>query len=240
MSILKKVQHLQWISNLTTRWKFLPWTHEIPPQGGFHIPPRLGTTELHILLWATYAVSYVPLSYVSCCRLQISLSMPNLSFRGRNELSMGLQLQRKDQNHIIQCCQARNQYYATLFPFTKWGVTQLYCYVIIPCATEHAQCTFVREQVVCLRRSLFTCCVMVQSVAVVPRRNSHTHLYVAKLRCRRTADSQTALATALKLFFRFAGFLNLASVISFPYFLQYSFHYCLSFRGCHQAWKMKL
>ena len=25
-------------------WKFLPWTHEIPPKGG--IPPRLGTTAL--------------------------------------------------------------------------------------------------------------------------------------------------------------------------------------------------
>ena len=25
-------------------WKFLPWTHEIPPKGG--IPPRLGTTDL--------------------------------------------------------------------------------------------------------------------------------------------------------------------------------------------------
>jgi len=26
------------------KWKFLPWTHEIPPWGG--IPPRLGTTAV--------------------------------------------------------------------------------------------------------------------------------------------------------------------------------------------------
>ena len=26
------------------KWKFLPWTHEIPPWGG--IPPRLGTIGL--------------------------------------------------------------------------------------------------------------------------------------------------------------------------------------------------
>jgi len=32
---------------------------------------------------------------------------------------------------------------------------------------------------------------------VVPSRNSSTHLYAAKLRCRQTADSRTALATAL-------------------------------------------
>jgi len=25
----KEVQHLQWIDDLTTTWKFLPWTHEI-------------------------------------------------------------------------------------------------------------------------------------------------------------------------------------------------------------------
>jgi len=81
---------------------------------------------------------------------------------------------------------------------------------------------------------------MVQSVALVPRRNSSTHLYVAKLQCRRTADSQIAQATALKVFFRFAGFLSLASVRSFPYLLQSYFHYCLSFQGCHQALKMKL
>jgi len=43
------------------------------------------------------------------CRLQISRTMPRLSFRGRRELSMGLQLQQKDQNYISQCCQARNQ-----------------------------------------------------------------------------------------------------------------------------------
>ena len=53
----------------------------------------------------------------------------------------------------------------------------------------------------------------------VPSRNSSTHLYAAKLRCRQTADSRTALAIALKLFFRFhfGRLQNLESVISFPY-----------------------
>jgi len=37
--------------------------------------------------------------------------MPNLSFRGQGELSMGLQLQQKDENHtaISHSCQARSQ-----------------------------------------------------------------------------------------------------------------------------------
>jgi len=34
--------------------------------------------------------------------LQISLTTPNLSFRGQRELSTGLQLQEKDQNHIAK------------------------------------------------------------------------------------------------------------------------------------------
>ena len=38
---------------------------------------------------------------------------------------------------------------------------------------------------------------------LVPSRNPYTHFYVAKLGCRQTADSRTALAIALKLFFRF-------------------------------------
>jgi len=38
---------------------------------------------------------------------------------------------------------------------------------------------------------------------LVPSRNLSTHLYAAKLRCRQTADSRTALAIALKLVFRF-------------------------------------
>ena len=43
---------------------------------------------------------------------------------------------------------------------------------------------------------------------LVPTRNPSTHFYVAKLRCRQTVDSRTALATALKLVFRFHfGFL---------------------------------
>jgi len=48
MSTLKKVQHLQWTGSLIMKWKFLPWTHEIPPWGG--IPPRLGTTELTLVI----------------------------------------------------------------------------------------------------------------------------------------------------------------------------------------------
>jgi len=40
-----------------------------------------------------------------------SLTMPNLSSRSRRELSTGLQLQQKDQNHgtISHCCRASNQ-----------------------------------------------------------------------------------------------------------------------------------
>jgi len=38
---------------------------------------------------------------------------------------------------------------------------------------------------------------------LVPSRNPSTHFYVAKLRCRQTADSRTSLAIALKLVFRF-------------------------------------
>ena len=42
--------------------------------------------------------------------------------------------------------------------------------------------------------------------SISPTRNSSTYLYVAKLQCRPTADSRTALVARLKLFFRFAGF----------------------------------
>jgi len=54
---------------------------------------------------------------------------------------------------------------------------------------------------------------------LVPSRNSPTHFYVAKLQCKQTADSRTALATALKLVSRFqlVGLQNLESVTSFPY-----------------------
>jgi len=41
-----------------------------------------------------------------------------------------------------------------------------------------------------------------------------------------------------ELVFSFAGFLNRASVISFP--LHSYFHYCFSFQSCHQALKMNL
>jgi len=55
---------------------------------------------------------------------------------------------------------------------------------------------------------------------LVPSRNPFTQFYVAKLRCRQTANSRTALAIALKLVFRFhfGGLQNIESVIvvSFP------------------------
>jgi len=54
---------------------------------------------------------------------------------------------------------------------------------------------------------------MVQSGALVPTRNLSTLLYVAERQCRDIADSWIALAIVLKLFFRFGGFWNLASVI---------------------------
>jgi len=54
---------------------------------------------------------------------------------------------------------------------------------------------------------------------LVASRNSSTHLQVAKLRYRQTADSRTALAIALKPVscFHFGGLQNLESVTSFPY-----------------------
>jgi len=52
-----------------------------------------------------------PISYAFFCRLQISLTMPNLSFRSQRELSTGLQLPQKDQTHIAisHCCQVCSQ-----------------------------------------------------------------------------------------------------------------------------------
>ena len=49
--------------------------------------------------------------YALCSRLPISLSMPNLSFRGQRELSMGLHLQQIHQNRIVigHSCQARSR-----------------------------------------------------------------------------------------------------------------------------------
>ena len=41
-----------------------------------------------------------PISCAFCCRLKISLIMPNLFFHGRRVLSTGLRLQQKDQNHM--------------------------------------------------------------------------------------------------------------------------------------------
>jgi len=74
---------------------------------------------------------------------------------------------------------------------------------------------------------------MVQSVALVPRRNSSIHLYVAKLRCRHVAESRTALAAALTGF-SVCRLLNLASVIRSPFLLQSYSHYSLSFRAWAQ------
>jgi len=73
-------------------------------------------------------------------------------------------------------------------------------------------------------------------VIIVPTRNSSTYLIVAKLRCRRTAE-RTALIADLKLVFRFTGFQNLASVLSFPYLLPSYLHFCFSFQSCHHALK---
>jgi len=59
----------------------------------------------------TRGMIYQPLSQAFFCRLQISLTMPNLSFYGQRELSTGLQLQQKVQNHtaISNCCLTRRQ-----------------------------------------------------------------------------------------------------------------------------------
>jgi len=73
---------------------------------------------------------------------------------------------------------------------------------------------------------------------LVPSRNSSTHFYVAKLRYSQTADSLTALATALKLIslFQFGRLENLESVASFPYCIPI-FTAAFSFQGRHQALK---
>jgi len=42
----KEVQHLQWTGNLTIKWEFLPWTHEIPP--------LLGTTVVEPFFMEKY------------------------------------------------------------------------------------------------------------------------------------------------------------------------------------------
>jgi len=54
------------------------------------------------------------------------------------------------------------------------------------------------------------------------------------------ADSRTELIADLKLFFRFAGFYNLASVLRFPYILPSYIHCCFPFQSCHQALKNEL
>ena len=59
---------------------------------------------------------------------------------------------------------------------------------------------------------------MVQLGSLVPTRNSSTYLGVAKLRCRRTAVSRTALITDLKLIFSF-----LKSCASFKFFIFIAF-----------------
>ena len=62
------------------------------------------------------------ISCAFCCRLQISLTAPNVSFRGRLELSTGLHLQQwSRQNHVAisSCCQARNQGWRKL-PLKFW------------------------------------------------------------------------------------------------------------------------
>jgi len=46
---------------------------------------------------------------------------------------------------------------------------------------------------------VFTRCAMVQSGALVAKRNSSTHLYFANLWCIPTVDSRTAQAAAHKL-----------------------------------------
>jgi len=59
---LKKAQHLQWIGSLATKWKFLPWTHEISPWKG--IPPRLGITAVGTSL------QLQPKNVLSYCNMQ--------------------------------------------------------------------------------------------------------------------------------------------------------------------------
>jgi len=53
-------------------------------------------------------------------------------------------------------------------------------------------------------------------------------------------DSQTAPVADLKLFFRFAGFENIASVICFPYLLPSYLHYCFSFKTAPKNKKTEL
>jgi len=57
--------------------------------------------------------------------------MPNLSFRGQRELSTGLQLQQKDQNHtaISHCCLMR----------TRWGAKGAVIPTILDCKYSNVE-----------------------------------------------------------------------------------------------------
>jgi len=58
-------------------------------------------------MWCKRNNLFQPISYAFCCQLYISLTMLNLSFCGRFEMSTGLKFQWKIQNHkaMSNCCQ---------------------------------------------------------------------------------------------------------------------------------------
>jgi len=66
-------------------------------------------------------------SYAFCCWLQISLTMPNLSFRVRRELSTGLHLQQKDQDKTMW------QSATVARPVTRGDQKATYPYQILNC-----------------------------------------------------------------------------------------------------------
>jgi len=71
---------------------------------------------------------------------------------------------------------------------------------------------------------------------LVPSRNSSTHLYVAKLRCRQTAESRTALATTLRLFsFSFWRLDKAKNIVYFRVFFNLSLLPCAPKSGAFMA-----
>ena len=75
----------------------------------------------------------------------------------------------------------------------------------------------------------------------ISSRNPSTHFYVAKLRCRQTADSRTALAIA-EAGFSFSFWRLVKSCVSNTFSTLHSYFYCclsFYFQG-HQALKNKL
>jgi len=91
---------------------------------------------------------------------------------------------------------------------------------------------------------LFTRCSVVQYKGHWFRQETHSLTLVLQNQDADVgycgADSRTALIADLKLVFRFTGFENHASILSFQYLLPFYFHYCFFFQSRQKALKMNL